>query len=157
MIYYQVALLAGVAIILALQVWRMYQGATPAGFPIVIKVVTPNDARGWIGLGCWVLVLVVLAMIYFERKLLDNDAFLILATAVVITGWVQGPVGWAYQATKGGGEAAESNARIAENASGLPAQPTPGAPTGTEDDPTHSVIINEPHEPVPTTTEEAKP
>jgi cytochrome bd-type quinol oxidase subunit 1 len=85
-------------------------------FPIVIKVVAPNDARGWIGLGCWLLVLAVLGMIVFERKLLENDAFLILATAIVITGWVQGPVGWAYQATKGGGEAAESTARIAEEA-----------------------------------------
>lgn len=84
--------------------------------PIVLRYTHPGDARGWIALGCWMLVLAVLGMIIFERKLLDNDAFLILATAIVITGWVQGPVGWAYQATKGGGEAAESTARIAEEA-----------------------------------------
>ncbi len=87
-------------------------------WPLIIRftIVKPTDARGWIGLGCWLLVILILAMILFDRTLLDSDAFLILATAVVITGWVQGPVGWAYQATKGGSEAAESSARIAEQA-----------------------------------------
>jgi hypothetical protein len=84
--------------------------------PIKICIVKPHDARGWIGLGCFLLVLVVLAMIAIDKSLLDHDAFLILATAVVITGWVNGPVGWAYQATKSGGELAESSARIAEQA-----------------------------------------
>lgn len=79
---------------------------------IHITVVRPHDARGWIALGCFVLVLVVLAMIVFKTSLLESDAFLILATAIVITGWVQGPVGWAYQATKSGGELAEGNADI---------------------------------------------
>lgn len=81
-----------------------------------LYIITPGDARGWIALGCFALVLVVFGMIAFKQSLLDSDAFLILATAVVITGWVQGPVGWAYQATKGGGEMAESSARIAEQA-----------------------------------------
>lgn len=81
-----------------------------------IVVVHPTDARGWIALGCFLLVLVVFSMIGAWPALLKEDAFLILATAIVITGWVNGPVGWAYQATKGGGEAAESNARIAEAA-----------------------------------------
>jgi hypothetical protein len=85
-------------------------------FPFTIKIVAPSDARGWIGAGCFLLVLVVLAMIMVKPELLENDAFLILATAIVVTGWVNGPVGWAYQATKGGGEAAESTARIAEEA-----------------------------------------
>jgi len=74
------------------------------------------DARGWIGLGCFILVLVILAMIAIDKSLLDNNAFLVLATAIVITGWANGPVGWAYQATKSGGEMAESSARIAEQA-----------------------------------------
>lgn len=74
------------------------------------------DARGWIGLGCFVLVCVVLGMIAMDKTLLDNNAFLVLATAIVITGWANGPVGWAYQATKSGGEMAESSARIAEQA-----------------------------------------
>lgn len=83
-------------------------------FPIVIqiRIVQPGDARGWIGLGCFVLAVLVLGMILFDRTLMESDAFLILATALIITGWVQGPVGWAYQATKGGGELADKNAEI---------------------------------------------
>ncbi len=91
------------------------------------------DARGWIGLGCYSLTILVLAMILFDRKLLDSDAFLILATAIVITGWVQGPVGWAYQATKGGGEQAESTARIAETAAGVPVRRATDMPEAAAD------------------------
>ena len=80
------------------------------------------DARGWIGLGCFILVCGIFFLIREQPQLLNNDAFLILATAIITTGWVGGPVGWAYQATKSGGEAAESSARIAEQAAtaGLP-------------------------------------
>lgn len=90
----------------------------------------PTDARSWIGLGCFVLVLVVLAMIAWDRTLLNSDAFLILATAIVITGWNGGPVGWAYQATKGGGEQAESTARIAEAQAGVRPPPAQDAIDG---------------------------
>jgi hypothetical protein len=83
---------------------------------ITIKVVSPGDARGWISVGCFMLAVFVLSMAFLDKALLDNNAFLVLATAIVITGWVNGPVGWAFQATKGGGEAAESSARIAEQA-----------------------------------------
>jgi hypothetical protein len=79
-------------------------------FPIVIQIVKPGDARGWIGFGCFIMAILVLGMILFDRTLLAEDAFLILATAIIITGWVQGPVSWAYAATKGGGELADANA-----------------------------------------------
>lgn len=113
--------------------------------------VRPHDARGWIALACYSLVLVVLAMILTKPSLLDNDAFLILATAIVITGWVQGPVGWAYQATKGGGEMAESSARIAEEA----ATRLGAAPAGTKEDPHHTEVTNKPGDEVPTTSKPA--
>ena len=100
-------------------------------FPIVIKIVSPGDARGWIGLGCFALAVFVLAMAFLDRALLDNNAFLVLATAIVITGWVNGPVGWAYQATKGGGEAAESSARIAEQAAKAALPPPTDDPMST--------------------------
>lgn len=111
-------------------------------FPLVLKIniVSPGDARGWIGLGCFALAVFVLGMAFLDKDLLDNNAFLVLATAIVITGWVNGPVGWAYQATKGGGEAAESSARIAEQAATAalplivpPVDPT--IPTGKPGDP----------------------
>jgi len=79
------------------------------------------NARSLIALACYSLVLVVFGMIWTRPALLDNDAFLILATAIVITGWVQGPVGWVYQATERGNKQAESNARIAETVAGVPA------------------------------------
>lgn len=91
------------------------------------------DARGWIGFGCFVLVLIILGMIAIDKTLLDNNAFLVLATAIVITGWANGPVGWAYQATKGGGEQAESTARIAEKIAGV--VPADERPSGRPDDP----------------------
>lgn len=74
----------------------------------------PRDARGWIGFGCYVLVIVLLMMMWMDKNLLKDDFFKVIATAIILTGWNQGPVGWAYQATKGGGEAAESSQRIAE-------------------------------------------
>ncbi len=116
---------------------------------ITVKIVKPGDARSWIGLGCWLLVILILGMILFDRSLLDSDAFLILATAVVITGWVNGPVGWAYQATKGGGEAAESTARIAEEAA-TAALRDKAAPSGTPEDPIQTEVINPLDDPVPT-------
>ena len=91
-------------------------------WPVTIKITKPNhpvDARGWIGLGCYILVLVVLGMMWADRALLKDDFFKLLATAIVLTGWNNGPVGWAYQATQGGGEAARSSAKIAETVAGV--------------------------------------
>lgn len=82
--------------------------------PIVITFVKPQDARGWIGLGCYTFVWAVLGMIALDKSLLDNNAFLVLASALVLTGWNQGPVGWAYQATKSGGELADRNADLVQ-------------------------------------------
>ena len=109
------------------------------------------DARGWIGFGCFMLVLIVLTMIWADKELLKDDFFKLIATAIVLTAWINGPVGWAYQATKTGTEAAESSARIAENAAGVPVEP-PAPPAG----PAEVVVVNEPSEPVPTTTDARK-
>lgn len=103
------------------------------------------DSRGWISLGCYVLVLVLLGMMWADKDLLNNDFFKTIATAIILTGWNGGPVGWAFQATKTGTEAAASSARIAENAAGLPAQPTI--------EPQPVTVVNAPSQPVPTTTE----
>lgn len=102
---------------------------------ITIVIVKPHDARGWIGLGCFVMALIVLGMILFDRTLLESDAFLILATAIIITGWVQGPVGWAYQATKAGGDLADKNAEIIKQRAATDASAS--TPAGTERDPLH--------------------
>lgn len=108
------------------------------------------DSRGWIGFGSFILVIIVLLMIWVDKGLLKDDFFKVIATAIVLTAWINGPVGWAYQATKTGTEAAESSARIAENAAGIPPTPTP--PAG----PSEVVVVNEPDAPVPTTSGEER-
>lgn len=111
-------------------------------FPIVIVIrAAPGDARSWIGLGSYALVLVVLGMMWADKTLLNNDFFKVIATALILNSWVQGPVGWAYQATKGGGEAAESSARIAETVTGVSTRPKPDAP------PQEVIVANPPDAP----------
>lgn len=70
------------------------------------------DGRSWISIGCFVLVLIVLLMIWLDRSLLRDDFFKTVATALIVTAWLNGPVGWAFQATKSGGELADRNADI---------------------------------------------
>lgn len=79
---------------------------------IVFHYTHPTDARGWIGIGCYALVVILLGMMWADKSLLKDDFFKVIATAIILTGWNQGPVGWAYQATKSGGELADKNAAI---------------------------------------------
>lgn len=79
----------------------------------------PNE-RGWIGIGTFALTIMILWMIKEDPTLRDDEFFKTIATLVIGTGFISGPVAWAYSATKGGSEAAESNARIAESATGVP-------------------------------------
>lgn len=104
-------------------------------------LVLPTDPRGWIGVGCYLLVVALLGMMWADKGLLNNDFFKVIATALILNGWNQGPVGWAYQATKGGGEMADSNARIAEAAAGVPER-HPAAPQKV-------TVVNPPNEPIP--------
>lgn len=80
-------------------------------WPIVIQVGKP-DGRAWVSIACFVLVLVMLVMMWADRSLLRDDFFKTIATALIITAWLNGPVGWAFQATKGGGELADQNAAL---------------------------------------------
>jgi len=79
-----------------------------------IVIVKPADARGWVGLACFVLTLLVLLMMWADRTLLRDDFFKTIATAIILTGWNNGPVGWVFQATKGGSDLADRNASIVE-------------------------------------------
>jgi hypothetical protein len=85
--------------------------------PIIIRIaIVRPDGRGWVGVACFALVLITLAMMWFDRTLLRDDFFKTISTALIITAWLNGPVGWAYQSTKAGNEASASSARIAEQA-----------------------------------------
>lgn len=100
------------------------------------------DPRSVIGIASFVLVIIVLVLIKFDKTLLESDAFLILATALVITGWVNGPVSWAYSATKTGGELADANAKIVVDQASTP----------------RKVEVDQPaNKPIPTTDSPAVP
>jgi hypothetical protein len=86
------------------------------------------DARGVIGLGVFLLTVMVLWMLAVFPELRQDEFFKTIATLIIGTGFVNGVVSWAYSATKGGGELADKNADIvkkqAESPTGTPADPT---------------------------------
>ena len=119
------------------------------------------DARGWIGIASFALTLLVLAMLMWgPRELREDEFFKTLATAIVITGFLNGPVSWAYSSTQQGGDLADRNAAIvhenatagvtaastlaAATAASLPdpKKPTPVVVTNTEEDP---AIVTDAH------------
>lgn len=101
------------------------------------------DARGWIGLGVFALAIMLLWMMKEDRSLREDEFFQTIATVIISNG-LMAVVAWAYSATKGGGEQAEVNARIAESVvAQQQAAPQP------------VVIEQPPGEPVP--VQEAKP
>ncbi len=70
------------------------------------------DARGWIGLGSFVLTILVLLLIWRDPDLRKDEFFKTIATLIIGTGWVNGVLAWAYSATKQGGELSAQNAAI---------------------------------------------
>lgn len=81
------------------------------------------DARGWIGISVFVMSIMLLWMMK-DPALREDEFFQTIATLVIGTGFIGGVVSWAYAATKGGGEAAESSARIAEKTAAALLPPT---------------------------------
>lgn len=71
------------------------------------------DARGWIGIGVFLLTVMVFAMTAAVPALRDNEYFKTLGT-LVVGAFIKDVVSWAYAATKGGGELAEQNAAIVQ-------------------------------------------
>lgn len=71
------------------------------------------DARGWIGIGIFCLTVGVMLMLMFDATLRANEFFKTIATFIV-GAYVKDVVGWAYSATKSGGELAAKNADIVQ-------------------------------------------
>lgn len=110
------------------------------------------DARGWIGLGSFSLTVLVLVMVWTDAGIRGDEFFKVLAT-LIVGGFVKDVLGWAYQATKSGGELADKNAAIVQEqatasataattlaavtAAALPSttEPTPVVVTNTTDNP----------------------
>ena len=69
------------------------------------------DARGWIGISVFVLTCAVIALTATVPDLRKDEFFKTIAT-LIVGAFIKDVVGWAYSATKGGGELAASNAAI---------------------------------------------
>lgn len=106
------------------------------------------DARGWVGISVFALTVMVLWMVAVFPELRQDEFFKVLATAIVLTGFVQGVVGWAYTATKQGGELAERNASMVEQV----AQTTANTAASASQGPQEVKVVNPPSDPVPTET-----
>jgi hypothetical protein len=84
------------------------------------------DARGWIGIGVYMLVVAVLLLLAMSPELRKDEFFKTIAT-LIVGAFIKDVVAWAYSATKGGGELAASNAAIvAANASAATGDPVHG-------------------------------
>lgn len=78
--------------------------------------VWPN-ARDWIGIGTFIMAVMILWMMKEDKSLREDEFFKVIATLIIGTGFINGIVGWAYGSTKTSGDIAESNARIVESVS----------------------------------------
>ena len=72
------------------------------------------DARGWIGIGIFLLTMAVLALFAFIPDLRKDEFFQTIAT-LIVGAYIKDVVGWAYSATKSGSELAAANSRMIEN------------------------------------------
>jgi hypothetical protein len=107
------------------------------------------DARGWIGIAAFCLTVMVLWMVKEDSELRDNEFFKVLAT-LIVGAFVRDVMGWAFAATKGGGELADKNAAIvAESATAAVAA---GIANG-NGKPKPVVVTNDETQPVPTTND----
>lgn len=83
---------------------------------MTVKDMRVPDARGWVMIGSYALVVMLIAAwIWGPKELRSDDYFKSIATLLIGTAWVNGSVAWAFAATKQGGELADRNATIVEN------------------------------------------
>lgn len=93
------------------------------------------DGRGVIGAAVYLLVIIILILMAASPALRADEFFKTIAT-LIVGAFIKDVVGWAYSATKGGGELAERNARIVQKQA--------QAPTGQPDDPVTVKPVEEP-------------
>jgi len=83
--------------------------------------ILPHDFRGWVALGLFVQSSSLFGLMCLREGLMDNQGFMTLASAVVVTGWIGGVAAFAYSAGKQQGEAtalASQAMNLAANANG---------------------------------------
>ncbi len=89
-----------------------------------------TDFRPLIGIALFIQSSGLFAAIMVNPKLADNQGFMVLATAVIVTGWVGGAVAYAFTS---GIESASRSASLGKALDLVKA--ANDAPTGTPDDP----------------------
>lgn len=67
----------------------------------------PTDFRGWLGLGLFLQSTFLFVLLAAVPDLMENQGFLTLASAVIVSGWVGGAAAFAYSAGKGNAERSE--------------------------------------------------
>lgn len=104
--------------------------------------VIPHDFRGWVACGLFVQSSSLFGMMWFNVEVTNNQGFMTLASAVIVTGWIGGVAAFAYSAGKQQGEASA----LASQAMDLAANANPAAPPEAQE----VQVVNSPTEPVPT-------
>lgn len=99
------------------------------------------DGRGWIGIGIFVLTLIILGMMWQDESLRKDDFFQSVAILVIGTGFINGVVSWAYSATQSGGDLATRNQNLVETVA-------QGA-VSKNGEPQEVRVVNPPSAPVP--------
>ena len=87
----------------------------------MIAYLARMDARGYITLASFVLVVVVLILSALYPDLRHDEFFKNIGVVLVVTCWTNGAIAWSYGTTKNGGELAQQNADIVKaNAAASP-------------------------------------
>lgn len=114
-----------------MNLWALFDrmGERRAAKPGFWERCLPIEFRGWLALGLFIQSSSLFGMLALFPHLSENQGFLTLASAVIVTGWIGGAAAFAYSAGKGQAERQEqlsSALRLAEGSqSGAP--PTPPA------------------------------
>lgn len=109
------------------------------------RSILPTEFSGWLACGLFFQSNALFLLMWHSRELIDNQGFMTLASAVIVTGWIGGAVAFAYSAGKRDGDKNATADKAIDLAHALappppPPEPTPdAAPSGTAEDPLHVV------------------
>lgn len=107
---------------------------------------TPHDFRGWLGLALFLQSTFLFMLLAAFPTLNENQGFLTLASAVIVTGWVGGAAAFAYSAGKSNAETREQMSKVLD----LAHRREDGRPAGTPEDPFSVEGADQGHKPVET-------
>ena len=83
--------------------WEFFDRAGQRRMDVANRTL-PHDFRGWVALALFVQSSSLFGLMWIKSSIMDNQGFMTLASAVIITGWVGGVAAFAYSAGKREGE-----------------------------------------------------